>query len=87
MRKRQKCHFIRVGHCLMTMTTVWGSTSYAIFQRLMTMFQRLGETLLRTKRRMLRFERCCSDTNRPDRSSASPRRWERSQQVYAAFSH
>lgn len=44
------------------------------FQRLMTMFQRLGETLLRTKRRMLRFERCCSDTNRPDRSSASPRR-------------
>ena len=81
MRKRQKCHFIRVGHCLMTMTTVWGSTSYAIFQRLMTMFQRLmtmfqrlGETLLRTKRRMLRFEICCSDTNRPDRSSASPRR-------------
>ena len=46
MRKRQKCHFIRAGHCLMTMITVWGSTSYA-------MFHRLGETLLR-------FERRCS---------------------------
>ena len=45
MRKRQKCHFIRVGHCLMTMTTVRSSTSYA-------MFQRLGETLLRCGRRL-----------------------------------